>query len=170
MLNDNSTDSVVFREVQKFHQLWLLLIIGLVALVGWIGFIQQIIFGNDFGDNPAPDVVIIILWLGLGILFPLFWYNLGLTTEVTSTTLTLRFKPLLTRHIALSEIKTFEACTYRPLWEYGGWGIRWAGPKRMAYNVSGNRGVQLELNDGRRILVGSQQPEALEQAIASQRR
>ncbi len=44
--------------------------------------------------------------------------------------------------------------------EYGGWGIRY-GMKGMAYNVSGNRGVQLEFETGKRLLIGSQRPEEL---------
>jgi hypothetical protein len=31
----------------------------------------------------------------------------------------------------------------------------------MAYNVSGDRGVQLELKDGKNLLIGSQYPEEL---------
>ena len=43
-----------------------------------------------------------------------------------------------------------EARTYAPLREYGGWGIRGLSRKR-AYNVSGNRGVELSLVDGRKL-------------------
>jgi hypothetical protein len=39
--------------------------------------------------------------------------------------------------------------------EYGGWGIKY-GKMGKAYNVSGNRGVQLEFTDGKRLLIGSQ--------------
>ncbi len=34
-----------------------------------------------------------------------------------------------------------------------------------AYNVSGNRGVQLKLSSGKGLLIGSQRPEELAQAI-----
>jgi len=34
-----------------------------------------------------------------------------------------------------------------------------------AYNVSGNRGVQLEFTDGKCLLIGSQKPEQLDSAI-----
>ena len=34
-----------------------------------------------------------------------------------------------------------------------------------AYNVSGNRGVQLKLSTGNGLLIGSQRPEELAQAI-----
>jgi hypothetical protein len=60
----------------------------------------------------------------------------------------------------------WEARTYRPILEYGGWGIRYSPfGQGCAYNVSGNRGVQLELADGQRILIGSQRAEELARAI-----
>ena len=55
--------------------------------------------------------------------------------------------------------------TYSPITEYGGWGIKW-GSGGKAYNVSGNRGVQQEFTDGKRLLIGSQKPEQLDSAIA----
>lgn len=54
--------------------------------------------------------------------------------------------------------------TYRPISEYGGWGIRF-GRSGRAFNMSGNRGVQLVLKSGRRVLIGSQRPEELAAAI-----
>jgi hypothetical protein len=35
----------------------------------------------------------------------------------------------------------------------------------MAYNVSGNRGLQLELTNGKKILLGTQRPEEIAQAL-----
>jgi hypothetical protein len=63
-------------------------------------------------------------------------------------------------------LKSHEAITYSPLRDYGGWGIR-RGAKGKAYNVSGNHGVRLELSDGKRILIGSQRPEELSEAVAA---
>ena len=72
------------------------------------------------------------------------------------------------RKIRWEEIKNYQARTYNPIREFGGWGIRWSWSlKRKAYNVSGNRGVQLELSNGKQVLVGSQRPEELAQAIES---
>ena len=68
------------------------------------------------------------------------------------------------RRFAFDDIASCEARTYRPLLEYGGWGIRW-GPSGRAYNVKGNRGVQLVLSSGKRLLVGSQKAEELATAI-----
>lgn len=53
-----------------------------------------------------------------------------------------------------------------PLHEVGGWGIRaWFGWRRIAYLVSGNRGVELILTDGRVVVLGSPQAEVLAAAI-----
>ncbi|MDI6783925.1 MAG: DUF6141 family protein, partial [bacterium] len=89
---------------------------------------------------------------------------LKLTTEVHEDGIYIRFEPFVRKKILFSEMKQYTARTYRPIREYGGWGIRY-GWKGTAYNVSGNRGVQLELNNGKRILIGSQRPEELVRAI-----
>ena len=46
----------------------------------------------------------------------------------------------------------------------GGWGFRW-GSSGRAYNLRGNRGVQLTLADGGRLLLGSQRADELAAAI-----
>ena len=44
--------------------------------------------------------------------------------------------------------------------EYGGWGNRGFSSNK-AYTVGGNRGVQLRLVDGSKVLIGSNEPELL---------
>jgi hypothetical protein len=66
----------------------------------------------------------------------------------------------------LAEIVHRETRTYWPILEYGGWGISYSFfGKGWAYNVNGNRGGQLELANGKRILIGSQRAEELARAI-----
>ena len=81
----------------------------------------------------------------------------------------LRFFPLIRRTIPLTEIQSCEARTYRPIREYGGWGIRW-GFSGMAFNVSGDRGVQLVLAGRKRLLIGSQRADELAAIINEARR
>ena len=73
--------------------------------------------------------------------------------------------PFYRRNIAVDSVRTIEVVTYRPLLDHGGWGIR-SGPEgERVLSARGNRGVRLVLNDGTRILIGSQRPEALAIAI-----
>ena len=53
---------------------------------------------------------------------------------------------------------------YRPIREYGGWGIRGFG-KRRALNMRGDRGVLLIRKDGSTMLIGSQKPRELLAAL-----
>jgi len=75
-----------------------------------------------------------------------------------------RWIPYYRRRIPLDAICEVRVVTYRPILDAGGWGIRWGRfeGKRCAFlNVSGNRGVLLELDDGRWLIIGSGLPEAL---------
>ncbi len=47
---------------------------------------------------------------------------------------------------------------YDPVSEYNGWGIK-VGPAGKGYVVSGDTGIQLELCDNSKVLVGTQRPE-----------
>lgn len=50
-------------------------------------------------------------------------------------------------------------------WYYG-WGIRvWFWPKMRIYNVSGLDAVEIQLKNGKRYRIGTDEPEKLEQAI-----
>ena len=76
----------------------------------------------------------------------------------------IQFFPFSQKLISFNNIKTCEVRTYSPIKEYGGWGIRY-GKKGKAYNISGNKGVQLDFYEGQPLLIGSQKPEELAQAI-----
>jgi hypothetical protein len=133
--------------------------------------VEQLVRGRVVGDQPMSDLMLMILGplfilLSAGLLW-LMWAA-RLITEVRDDGIYIRFHPFHRgfRGFLWDEIESFEACTYRPILEYGGWGIR-SGSTGRAYNVSGNRGLQLELGFGLsgRILIGSQRPEELVMAV-----
>src|SRR5947209_5803763 len=151
MIAEHATDEVLFEEVQSFRQPWLWGLLLGVFLLAAAGFGWGSLSGpGAAGSVVVPGVAFGVLWAGLC----LFLYSLRLTIRVDHRHLQVRFFPLLKRAIPLEDIARWEARTYRPILEYGGWGLRhsWKG---RAYNVSGNRGVQLEMADGKRVLLGS---------------
>ncbi len=168
MTRDSPGDSVVYSEEQRFRQIWILLLVGFIAILAWYSFLLQIVIGEPFGTNPAPDILVLILLVIFGIIFPVWFFVMRLEVQVTRTDLRFRMFPLHLkwREFPLATIVRAEAVTYRPILEYGGWGIR-IGLKGWAYNVSGNRGVQVTLEGGRSFLLGSLQPERLASAIQS---
>jgi hypothetical protein len=109
----------------------------------------QIVGGAPVGNNPASDGVVLFVWLLAGVGLPVLFLLLRLEVEVSPNAVTIRFAPLFIRVIDQREIAGAEPVTYRPLGEFGGWGVRGWGA-RVAYNVRGNQGVELTLTDGRR--------------------
>ncbi len=97
-----------------------------------------------------------------------FWF-LKLETEVRRDGLYVRYYPfhIQFKKFGADDLSEYYARKYRPIWEYGGWGIRCSFGKGKAYNVSGNKGVQLVFKNGKRLLIGSQRVEELEEAIRS---
>lgn len=153
----------LFRETQSFRRNpWAMFAVA-AALVAC----AVVLATSVVGGPPLPAIG----WLGLsaGGLVALLLLSAGLDTEVRDDGLYVRFRPLTRRQrIGWQEIVRAEARRYRPLREYGGWGIRWS-PRGKAWNVHGDRGVQLELADGRRLLIGSQKADELAAAIAAAR-
>ena len=156
-----------FREVQKFRQWWIWLVVyGIVALMWW-GFVEQIILGRPWGTKPAPDWMLWLTWLLFGIGFPIFFHRVRLIVEVDDQGVRVRYPPFTTRQFDFADIEHIEARSYKPVKEYGGWGIKGWSLNRIAYNVSGRQGVDLTLRDGRQVMLGSQKPAELAAAIAA---
>jgi len=159
---------VLYREVQRFTQPWIWALVLAISIFAIYASVQQLVLGVPFGSNPAPDGVMLVIGVIFGLAFPVFFSSLNLSTEVRPDGLYIRFFPfhLSYRGIALRELAHFEVTTYDPIKDYGGWGIRY-GPRGKAYNVSGNRGLRVDLLDGDSLLIGSQRPEELLSALAS---
>lgn len=167
-----------FVEVQKFSDYWWIKAMAVVlALVGGVpmawGLVQQIIFRKPFGNHPTSDMglvlsaalVVGIMALSLGVML-----SMRLVTMVRRDGLYLRFAPLHRKYrvIPWKEIARAESMVYRPLLDYGGWGIKY-GRKGKVYNVRGNQGVLLTFGDGKTLMVGSQRADELAAAIAKRR-
>lgn len=153
---------LIFQEVQQFRQRWLwLVLLGLSALV--LALTATSILGSGNESKPLWILgLVIVVFIANTVLFAI----LKLNTEVNADGVLIHYFPLKRRWIPRDRIQSATVRTYRPLRDYGGWGIR-QGWRSIAYTVRGDRGVWLELTHGKPILLGSQQPEALATAIAS---
>ena len=158
----------LFTERQYFRRWWFLLfIVGLEALMIW-AFVQQILMGVPWGDNPASDELLVAIFIVFGVLFPLFLVSTNLRVIVESDRLKVRFFPfhLRCRIIGRDDILSHEIVAYSALRDFGGAGIRY-GRQGKAYIVSGGRGVQLTFTNGDRLLLGSQRADELDAALSS---
>jgi hypothetical protein len=171
----------LFREEQQFRSRWLWFVLlasfgATLILFLWICY-SQLILGQMLGDRPLLDWALVFTTVAIAIILSLNTYLVWimcLVVEVYPTHIQLDFFPLSQRLIPsshriipFSEIREFEQRTYKPLREYGGWGIR-RGWRDRAYTVSGNQGVQITFHTGQSLLIGSQRATELAAVIREQ--
>lgn len=156
-----------YSETQRFDQwwLWLFVLLPLLGIFVW-AFVQQILLGKPFGDNPGNNAELILSGvLPIGIL--LLFRGMRLDTKLSEEGVEVRFFPFVKkRTYAWQDIEKAYLRSYNSLMEFGGWGIRFA-HSGTAYNVAGKYGLQLELRNGKRLLIGTQDPERLRRALAN---
>lgn len=165
-MDTSGKPQVIYREVQHFSQWWIWgIVLGIAALQWWACY-EQFYMRRPFGDNPAPDWMLIVFFLLFGIGMPGLFIAAKLITEVRADGVCLRFIPFHLRAVCIpfTDIASFSAGIYSPLVDYGGWGIRY-GKNGRAYNVNGNMGVRLELASGQHLLIGSARAIELASAI-----
>ena len=160
-------DDILFYEIQPFWRNRITTIVFiLINLIFAFGFIYQIILGFSFGNNPMSNVGLIIVMACLFLLsVSILFYKLQ--TVITSEGVYVRFRPfdVKTRFFAWEDIEKAYVRKYSPLREYGGWGIRGGWKSGIAYNISGNIGLQLVFESGRKILIGTNKAEELAEVL-----
>lgn len=161
--------NVVYREIQRPKQVWMWILILLFAVFMWYWFIQQIVLGVPVGDKPAPDAIAIIFWIIFGITFPVVMLGaLKLIIEVREEGLYVRFAPFHFKYkqYLFSDIRHYKSITYSPLKRFGGWGFRFSLNGEKAYNLNGNEGIELKLNNDT-VVIGTEKPNELKKAMDS---
>ena len=83
-----------FKEVQRFTQWWLwLILIGTQPLPIYTIY-KQLILKEPFGDNPIPDVILIVFSISIFCLIAMFWF-IRLKTEISDKEIRMIFFHLL---------------------------------------------------------------------------
>jgi hypothetical protein len=155
-------NEILFTERQKFNQWWLWLI--MMSINGILIFLvfTQPMNGNKI--NPG-------LLFGIGVnslMTVLFFFCFRLDTRISNDGIYVRFFPFHFSFIKIEwdRIAKSYVREYRPIGEYGGWGLRYGfSGNGKAYNVSGNKGIQLIITDGSKLLIGTNKSEEVKEIL-----
>src|SRR5699024_1233115 len=164
-----NTNKVVYYEIQRFHQVWLWILVLLLAVFMWYITIKQIIFGVPMGDNPAPNLLLVIYWLAFGIVFPVFMlWMCRLIIEVRSNGVYIRFAPFHKSNTSFlfKDIISYKPVVYNSHSSIGGWWIRFNAKVETAYNISGKQRVEMQLRNNT-VVVGTKDSNELKKAMDS---
>ncbi|MEG1590925.1 hypothetical protein [Chryseobacterium sp.] len=144
-----------FTEKQRFTQWWLWLLLSAVMIYTIYNFIEErLYFSNlELALSFVIPTLVIILFLVI-----------RLETKIDAQGISVRFFPfqITFRYYPWRNIKKAYVRKYSPLTEYGGWGMRQGlFGKGKAYNVKGDQGLQIILNDEKKVLIGTQKQNEL---------
>ena len=118
--------------------------------------------GFAIGLTPPGILLRIATWGTLGAVAATFR---SLTVEVDDSQVKVQFgEGLIKRSFPLKEISSADKVKTTPL---QGWGVRWV-VGGWLYNIYGLDAVELHFNDGKRALIGTDDPDNLLAAINEQ--
>ena len=147
-------------------QAWIWFVLFLIAMVICAYFLfKQLVMHQPIGSKPISNEGLIILSTIIPSFFVILYFvfrNTRLITKISSDGIHLRYFPYSKgeKIISYSDIKKFYKRKYRSYKEYGGYGFIREKPKRgSAMNVYGDTGIQLEMNTGKKMLIGTQRAE-----------
>ncbi|MDO7852930.1 hypothetical protein [Hymenobacter convexus] len=149
---------MLFQERQLFiRRWWPLLLTPAVVIITLVWLLPAKPFRADWSAVVAGVVVLLSVCLLL---------TLRLETRLDAAGAHYRLFPLqwTWRSRPWASIAQAYVRAYDPLGEYGGWGLKGRSSNR-ALNISGDQGLQLVLRDGNRLLLGTQRPAEITQAL-----
>jgi hypothetical protein len=161
---------MIFKESQKFKQPWIWIIILLCALITIVptgfGLHKQLILDEKFGNRPMSDngliITFIILLIFYFVIFLIFKLS-NLKTEIDKNGIRYKFFPfhLKFHEMQWDSISKYKIITYSWLADFGGLGIKYRKGEK-GYIVGGNKGLQIFIKTGKKILIGTQMESEME--------
>lgn len=156
----------IFIEEQKFTQSWLfiglafgLIVVTMPIIKDW-AHISQGSLGEMLND--LGGILIILLVFTLFIFFKL-------KTRIDEKGVYYQYLPFhfSYRFLPWNSISKCYVRNYDAIFEYGGWGLKFSfrKSKGKSFTVKGDVGLQLELMDGKKILIGTQKKEEIQRTI-----
>ena len=166
---------VLHREVQYLRQKFITILVIVAVLVPLvymiIAFILQIGFDIEISNNSMTgtslfkSVILAVVFAGCMIL--LFRYT-NLMIEIRTDGFHYKYFPFHKKvhRIAPEDVISWEIKIFRPIADYGGWGIRFGfGNMGKGYIAGGNKGVQFLFANNKKVLFSLNEPEKAKIAL-----
>lgn len=155
----------VFIEQQRFTQWW----IYLIVLAPLTGVVVLIVSDLEKIQQDSEAIIGMSVALVVTILSMLLFLSMKLNTKIDQQGIHYNFFPFQrkSRLVNWKELNNCHVRGYKAVREYGGWGYhKGFGRSGKAINVKGDMGIQLELKNNKKLLIGTQKPNEAQQTIA----
>jgi hypothetical protein len=162
--NDNNKET--YRESQ--NPLWFYLLWGTSLFFAFFSFsIYYLFYGLPAIDFNSFLFIFISIFITILLVFFIPLCLFGLYIEVNNIYLTIRLGlfRICVLQININDIISVEETNFNALKDFGGWGIRLGNAGVTGYFMSGNKGVIVTTNAGKKYLFGSANPSHLAHVI-----
>jgi hypothetical protein len=147
-------NTYVERQYLITSRLGLIILLCFCMVFAAIGYF--VVRRNGVGEDA-------IICASLLVFTVLLCSSFNLRTQINGQGISYRLFPIQLRMVQHSwqDIQSITLRTYKPLAEFGGWGYRSDTKNNPAITISGNKGIQLVLTNGKKILIGTRQLERI---------
>ncbi|MDR1984615.1 MAG: hypothetical protein LBQ28_07320 [Prevotellaceae bacterium] len=166
-------EDIVFAETQSFRTNYFF-DISIIAIDSFLIYktIRQIVYGEIFGNNPASDIMLLVICAVLLVITVLF-FSFTIHSVINQDGIYVKLFPFMFGYklYRWEEIANVDVIKYNPIRNYRGWGYRTVFARlklfnlkiinNRAFTVSGNLGMQIEFLTGRKLLIGTRKAEEL---------
>ena len=156
----------IFIEEQKFTQIWLFLVLAILFIMAIIPIVKDwdTISQGSVGEILSNTGGILVL-LFVFVLFNFF----KLKTRIDEKGIYYQYLPFhfSYRFLNWDSISKCYVRNYNAIFEYGGWGLKFSFRKSKgeSFTVKGNIGLQIAMQNGKNILIGTQKKEEIQRTI-----
>ena len=152
----------IFKEEQTYRGTWVMYLILMLEIPTLI-LVSVLVLNSSEGQKEdffGLVFVLLIMVLTMGLIL-----NLKLSTRIDETGVHYRYFPFFKwRKISKEQIRAAEVISFSPLSDHGGWGIK-GNSTTKAYTVIGEKGLELDINEKKKILIGTQKYRELSEFI-----
>jgi len=164
---------IYYHEEQKMDKAWLWLVFALVsALIFSYVMYQQLVLKRPWGENPLNDKGLIFVSVAVTLIFVIVYCvykSAKMTVDITDRGIILHYKPYIKNEIIFrfEEIESYHKKEYSLIKDVGGRGIKKRPLHKLtSYTVLGRKSVFFKMKSGRKVIIGTQRPEAFVSSIA----
>ncbi|MDL2261883.1 DUF6141 family protein [Bacteroidales bacterium OttesenSCG-928-I21] len=158
-------DEILYQEQQRVPWFWFVFITA-INVPFFYGIIKQLIYKEPWGNNPMSDTGLIFVSAAI-LIFSGLILSTKLETIITKDGVYVRLFAFQRKFkfYAWDKIKNYHIKKYSPLRSYGGWGYKFGLKGSVSFSMRGNIGLELILNNGHKVIIGTIYPFEMEKAL-----
>lgn len=154
----------IFKEEQTYRGTWVMYLV-LMLEIPTLVLVAVIALNSNTDTDKAEGLIALAVVFTIITLVMALIFNLKLETRIDEKGIHYRYFPFIGwRNVLKHQIHSAEVISFNPLSDHGGWGIK-GNRTTKAYTVLGDKGLSLDLNEKKKIVIGTQKSQELKEFI-----